>query len=255
MIFQKTVKSFSGSIYSDVRLPSVEIPEGCSIISAPPAPLIPTLSGLADRVRQDAEPKKRLTFCAISAFKPIGNLWIGGKFGSKFGIATQYYLLHRAFFGLDVAPAGACILYANGCGLNETALKLVWGILEQGGSRTIAAKENGEEEDESKGNEYRLVDWRVRAQRDGLGESRAGQPAPIIDRLHRLMFLLSTNRATEVQENFENWGLAAEPVFLPLIQALHSLADRERRAEEKKLIEALAAQLKLNRRTGFMPVS
>ena len=33
------------------------------------------------------------------------------------------------------------------------------------------------------------------------------------------------------------------------MQALHSLADRERRAEEKKLIEALAAQLKLNRRT------
>ena len=175
---------------------------------------------------------------------------IGGR-GEELDIdpVTQYYLLHRAFFGLDAAPAGACILYANGCGLNETALKLVWGILDQGGSRAGAAEENGDEEDESKGNQYRLVDWRARAQRDGLGESRAGQPAPLIDRLHRLMFLLSSNRAAEVQESFENWGLAAEPVFLPLMQALHSLADRERRAEEKKLIEALAAQLKLNRRT------
>ena len=166
---------------------------------------------------------------------------------------TQYYLLHRAFFGLDAAPAGACILYANGCGLNETALKLVWQILEQGGGKKDAATRSAEDaesdEEESKGNEYRLVDWRARAQRDGLGESRAGQPAPLIDRLHRLMFLLSGNRAAEVQECFENWGLAAEPAFLPLIQALHSLADRERRAEEKKLIEALAAQLKLNRRT------
>jgi hypothetical protein len=26
---------------------------------------------------------------------------------------TQYYLLHRAYFGLEPAPAGACILYAK----------------------------------------------------------------------------------------------------------------------------------------------
>jgi adenine-specific DNA methylase len=164
---------------------------------------------------------------------------------------TQYYLLHRAFFGLEPAPSGACILYANGCGLNETALRLVWQVLEQGGARGKASTGEDEadtDEDDSKG-QYRLVDWRARAQRDGLGESRAGQPAPLIDRLHRLTFLLSANRAAEVQESYENWGLAAEPAFLPLIQALHSLADRERRAEEKKLIEALAAQLKLNRRT------
>ena len=103
---------------------------------------------------------------------------IGGR-GEELDIdpVTQYYLLHRAFFGLGAAPAGACILYANGCGLNETALKLVWGVLDQGGSRAGTAEENGDEEDESKGNQYRLVDWRARAQRDGLGESRAGQPA------------------------------------------------------------------------------
>ena len=59
---------------------------------------------------------------------------------------------------------------------------------------------------------------------------------------------ISGNRAAELQASFENWGLAAEPAFLPLIQALHSLADRERHVEEKKLIEAVAAQLKLNRR-------
>jgi hypothetical protein len=165
---------------------------------------------------------------------------------------TQYYLLHRAFFGLEPAPSGACILYANGCGLNETALRLVWQILEQGGSRTrpnSGDEEAGNADEEELKGQYRLVDWHARAQRDGLGETRASQPPPLIDRFHRLMFLLSGNRGAEVQESFENWGLAAEPAFLPLIQALHSLADRERRAEEKKLIEALAAQLKLNRRT------
>ena len=38
---------------------------------------------------------------------------------------TQYYLLHRAYFGLEPAPAGACILYANACGKDETELKVV----------------------------------------------------------------------------------------------------------------------------------
>ena len=48
---------------------------------------------------------------------------------------TQYYLLHRAYFSLTPAPAGACILFANACGKNETELKVVWNILEQGGKQ------------------------------------------------------------------------------------------------------------------------
>jgi putative DNA methylase len=187
----------------------------------------------------------------LPGFREVSRETSGRGEGLNLDPVTQYYLLHRAFFGLEPAPSGACILYANGCCLNETALRLVWQILEQGGSRTKSnsGREEGDFSEEDIKGQYRLVDWRTRAQqRDGLGESRAGQTAPLIDRLHRLMFLLSGNRAAELQENFENWGLAAEPAFLPLIQALHSLADRERRSEEKKLIEALAAQLKLNRR-------
>jgi putative DNA methylase len=184
----------------------------------------------------------------LPGFRDVSRATSGRGESLDLDAVTQYYLLHRAFFALDPAPAGACILYANGCGLNETALKLVWEILEQGGSRESAKGEGDEEAYEAKGNRYRLVDWKVRAARDSLGESRPGQVPPLIDQLHRLMFLLATNRAAEVQERFENWGLAVEPAFLPLIQALHSLADRERHIEEKKLIEALAAQLKLNRR-------
>jgi len=108
---------------------------------------------------------------------------------------TQYYLLHRAFFSLTPAPAGACILYANACGKTDRELQLVWNVIEQGGKgkklsavrkeavssqpSAISAKAAGDEElddgsSESKGNEYRLVDWWERAKKDGLGENRSG---------------------------------------------------------------------------------
>ena len=35
---------------------------------------------------------------------------------------TTYYLLHRTDFGLDPAPAGACILYALSCNLSDSAV-------------------------------------------------------------------------------------------------------------------------------------
>jgi hypothetical protein len=173
---------------------------------------------------------------------------------------TQYYLLHRAYFGLTSAPAGACILYANACGKNETELKIVWNILEQGGKsgpgkRGRPRKDEDEEEigeegsGESKGNEYRLLRWDERAMRDGLGESRAGMIAPLIDRLHRLMFLFHKNRTSEVQQLFDAWGLASDRAFKPLLQAVRELALRDRQDTERRLVEALATQLKMNRRT------
>ena len=59
---------------------------------------------------------------------------------------TQYYLLHRAYFSLDPAPAGACILFANACGKNETELKVVWNILEQGGKQKKGRPRKEEDE-------------------------------------------------------------------------------------------------------------
>jgi adenine-specific DNA methylase len=167
---------------------------------------------------------------------------------------TQYYLLHRAYFGLDPAPAGACILYANACGKNETELKLVWNIIEQGGKskRGRPTKEEteamDEEAGESKGNEYRLLDWSERVKDDRLGESRTGGPAPLIDRLHRLMALFQQNRTYEVQQAFDSWGLSSERAFSPLLQAIRELAVRDGKDTERRLVEALATQLKMNRR-------
>lgn len=168
---------------------------------------------------------------------------------------TQYYLLHRAYFSLDPAPAGACILYANACGKNETELKVVWNILEQGGKKKGRPRkeeeEMAEDEDakpEGKGNEYRLLKWDERAGSDSLGESKAGQPAPLIDKLHRLMYLFQQNRTMEVQQLFDTWGLANERAFKPLLQAVRELAVRDKQDSERRLVEALATQLKMNRK-------
>jgi adenine-specific DNA methylase len=170
---------------------------------------------------------------------------------------TQYYLLHRAYFSLDPAPAGACILYANACGKNETELKVVWNILEQGGKQKRGRPRNDEDELEDaaeetpdgKGNEYRLLAWQERTSAEALGESRSGNPAPLIDKLHRLMFLFQQNRAVEVQQQFEAWGLANERAFKPLLQAVRELAVRDKQDSERRLGEALASQLKMNRKT------
>jgi hypothetical protein len=190
----------------------------------------------------------------LPGFRDIQQTTQGRGEGIDLDPVTQYYLLHRAYFGLDPAPAGACILYANACGKNETELKMVWHIIEQGGkskkgrpSATDAGMEDGESE--SKGNEYRLLAWRERVGRDDLGEPRGGLTPPLIDRLHRLMYLFDKNRAVEVQQLFDAWGLASEKAFAPLLQAVRELALRDKDDTEKRIAEALATQLKVTKRT------
>lgn len=173
---------------------------------------------------------------------------------------TQYYLLHRAYFGLQPSPAGACILYANACGKNETELKVVWNILEQGGKSGAGRKgrprkadeESSEDEpEESSGSEYRLLDWLERVNRDDLGENRGGVVSPLIDKLHRLMALFHRNQAADVQRLYEEWGLASERAFPPLLQAIRELALQDGNDTERRLVEALATQLKLTRRQAI----
>ena len=131
---------------------------------------------------------------------------------------------------------------------------MVWNIIEQGGKSkrgrpSAKDSDNGDEEAESKGNEYRLLGWQERIGRDDLGELRAGMAPPLIDRLHRLMFLFQQNRAGEVQQTFDGWGLSSERAFAPLLQAVRELALRDNDDTERRLVEALAVQLKMNKRT------
>jgi len=189
----------------------------------------------------------------LPGFRHIQQETQGRGEGLAIDPVTQYYLLHRAYFGFDPAPAGACILYANACGKSETELKLLWNIIEQGGQTKRGRPrtedmEGAEETGASKGNEYRLLKWQERVQQEDLGESRAKLPAPFIDRLQRLMHLFQKNRAGEVQQSFDRWGLKDELAFPPLLQAIRELAVRDRQDTEKQLVEALASYLKLNKR-------
>jgi putative DNA methylase len=169
---------------------------------------------------------------------------------------TQYYLLHREAFGLEPVMAGVCILYANACGKTDRELQMVWNVIEQGGKKKgkHPKPEGDEEEDDgeilnanTKADKFRLVDWGQRVRDEHLGENRGNQPAPLIDKLHRLMYLLQQNRGSDVQSAYDQWGLKGDPAFPRLLQAVRELAVESHKADEQRLVESLASQLKMNR--------
>lgn len=190
----------------------------------------------------------------LPGFKEISQQTQGRGESLEIDSITQYYLLHRAYFGLEPAPAGACIMYAQACGKSENELRAVWHILEQGGKSKRGRPSSDELEDlqgiesDGKANEFRLVAWQERVASEDLGESKSGQTAPLIDRLHRLMYLFQQNRISEVQQLYETWGLANDRAFVPLLQAVRELALHDNQDTERRLVEALATQLKLNRK-------
>lgn len=170
---------------------------------------------------------------------------------------TQYYLLHRVAFGFNPILAGLCITYANACGKTDRELQMVWNIIEQGGKKTGRRRVKEEEADEeigdilnakAKADKYRLLRWEERVGDEHLGENRPRQPAPLIDRLHRLMLLLKHDRVADVQAAYDTWGLAGDPAFPRLLQAVRELAVQDHQAEEQRLVESLASQLKMYRR-------
>jgi putative DNA methylase len=147
---------------------------------------------------------------------------------------TQYYLLHRGFFGMEPAPAGACILYANACGKTDRELAVTHRIIKQ------VAKTGSD--DEAKGNQFQLLPWKDRITSSHLGEGREGEPAPLIDRVHRLMQLLKESKGAELRETFERWGLKGEPALRPLLFALRHLAHQSGDKEEERILDVLTDQ-------------
>lgn len=140
---------------------------------------------------------------------------------------------------------------------------MVWNILEQGGKgkkgrrwKPEGGSEEAEEDEETgeilnasaKADKYRLLRWDERVKDESLGENRPGLPAPLIDKLHRLMHLLRQNRASDVQALYDQWGLAGDPAFPRLLQAVRELALEDHQPEEQRLVESLASQLKMSRR-------
>ncbi len=171
------------------------------------------------------------------------------------GVST-YYLLHRKAFGLDDAPAGACILYAVSCGLSDHALEGQYDLVTRPRSTQAAASDeeeepDGDEETEdagttAKGSTVKLKAWQQRRRR-GLGlDAPGGQPVPLIDQIHKLMQLWRAGDVVKVNEYLDTRGLRRSAIFGKLLQALIELAPAG--DEERNILESLSKHLDLRGR-------
>ena len=159
---------------------------------------------------------------------------------------TAYYLLHRHDFGLDEAPAGACILYATACGLADRDLESVWDLVSHTGS---AGNDEDEEEPDpdadaeaedsgDSGSKIKLRTWAQRKRRSMGYEAPTGRPIPLIDRVHRIMHLWRAGDVHKVDDYLDDNGLRRQELFKRLVQSLIELSDAG--SEERSLLESLS---------------
>jgi adenine-specific DNA methylase len=156
---------------------------------------------------------------------------------------TNYYLLHRHDFGMDDAPAGACILYALSCGLSDRELADQYDLL----LRTGGKDEPEEEEEtnsaegevsEGSGSKVKLKGWQQRKGRSLGFESVGGRSPPLIDQVHRLMHLWKTGEVVKVNDYLDARALRQNKIFHRLLQALIELAPQG--SEERSLLEKIS---------------
>ena len=168
---------------------------------------------------------------------------------------TAYYLLHRHDFGLDEAPAGACILYAISCGLSDRELAATWDLISfTKGRSDVSSLEDEEnvpiEEDyesgedaastteENSGSKVKLKTW-VQRKSHSLGyEAPGGKPIPLIDRIHCLMHLWKGGDVHKVDEYLDENGLRRQELFKRLLQSLIELSPHG--SDERSLLESLS---------------
>lgn len=162
---------------------------------------------------------------------------------------TAYYLLHRHDFGMDEAPAGACILYATACGLTDGELADTWDILVRtGGTDSVASgdEDDGDEadadsateEDEGSGSKLRLKTWAQRTAKSMGHEAPGGRPVPLIDRVHRLMHVWKAGDVHKVDEYLDDNALRRNELFKRLLQSLIELSPHG--SDERSLLESLS---------------
>jgi len=195
---------------------------------------------------------------------------------------TTYYLLHRHDFGVDEAPAGACILYALSCNLTESDLAGKFDLLVKSGG--VDLDDDGEpdagdadaegEATEGTGATFKLKPWKQR-RRPGLGEEplgprrRAGEGAaflpglepgevaesaaiasavPLIDQAHRLMHLWKDGDLLRVDQYLDDRNLRSNRVFSQLLQALVELSPEA--SEERSVLESVMNHLRAKGETA-----
>jgi hypothetical protein len=157
---------------------------------------------------------------------------------------TTYYILHRYDFGFEDAPAGASILYAISCGLNDRELTDRYDLLFRTGGTDDDDEEiedveatEANEEDTGSGSKVKLKTWSQR-HRKSLGLDADGAPAPLIDQIHRLMHLWKAGDAVKVDEFLDSKALRRNAIFAQLLQALIELAPGG--SEERSILESIS---------------
>ncbi len=157
---------------------------------------------------------------------------------------TTYYLLHRTDFGLDPAPAGACILYALSCNLSDSELTGSLDLLARGGRTASPEEDEREDTDdgEAASGTVRLKPWNRRRVR-GLGVPSAdGAAPPLVDCVHALMHRWKTGEQSRVDAYLEERGLWRHELFARLVQALIELADAS--SDERATLESIQNHLR-----------
>jgi adenine-specific DNA methylase len=166
---------------------------------------------------------------------------------------TAYYLLHRHDFGLDEAPAGACILYAVSCGLSDKDLASTWDLIAfTKGKDAVEGTESTEEDDsevsvdsvadsdpeEESGSKVKLKSWAQRKGRSLGVEAPGGRPVPLIDRIHCLMHLWRAGDLHKVDDYLDENALRRHELFKRLLQSLIELSPSG--SEERALLERIS---------------
>ena len=157
---------------------------------------------------------------------------------------TTYYLLHRNDFGMGDAPVGACILYALSCNLSYSALVGQHDLLSQLGRGAADDEDEGAAEDEESdeaggsGARLKLKAWSRRLGRNFGLEGLNGQPAPLIDQVHKLMHLWRAGDQSKVNDYLDTRGLQRSALFGQILQALIELA--EAGSDERAVLEAIS---------------
>jgi adenine-specific DNA methylase len=203
----------------------------------------------------------------------VGRVLTGGQgdesAASGLEDVTTYYILHRHDFGMEDAPAGACILYAVSCNLSDSDLAGRHEILLRTGGLS-APEDDGEDMDaedsaepdadaepeEGTGSTVKLRPWHQR-KRKTMGYDAEGRPAPLIDQVHRLMHLWRAGDVAKVDDYLDSRGLRKNALFLQLLQALIELSRRDEQRDETVILENLSNHLQAlgvaPTRSDFLP--
>ena len=149
---------------------------------------------------------------------------------------SRYYLIHRNLFGVEEAPVGECILLSQGYGIDLNDLKSPRGILVKASKK--ASGEDDEESAKGSSSGIRLAKWDER-KREDLGQPHPSGGLPMIDMIHRLMWLWASGDTAQFRAYADEFGLGQNELFWAMAQAILEMA--EPKSRERTLLEAVVA--------------